>query len=202
MTRLELAKKRAKELEKAQSNITNENTSTTSDTSKTNKRLELAKQRANNLENEYKKAQEQQQKFNDYVSKNGIDDVNEQYKNYIQTGNKIIAPKLYQTQAMQELASKRNATTPSEVKNASDILKTYKTERGIESDKTSNENNKKRTVEYDNSLTKYNENELKLLEKTIKTAQDEDWANSKNIIQKASANSVGLKNKEKERNVV
>lgn len=134
MTRLELAKKRAKELEKTQSNVaTNENTQLTSnvsnDTTKSSKRLELAKQRTTELENAYKKAQEQQQAWNEYVEENGTDKINEKYQNYIQGVNQKIAPKLSQTSGMQELASKRTAVTASEIKEASDELNAYKAKR-------------------------------------------------------------------------
>lgn len=119
MTRLELAKKRAKELEKKQSNVTNkENTQSISNTSKTNKRLELAKQRASEVENEYKKAEEQQQAWNDYVSKNGVDKINSDYGKYMKSVNNTLAPKLSQTDSMQNILANKNVITPQEIKKA------------------------------------------------------------------------------------
>lgn len=119
MTRLELAKKRAKELEKKQSNVTNkENTQSISNTSKTNKRLELAKQRASEVENEYKKAEEQQQAWNDYVSKNGVDKINSDYGKYMKSVNNTLTPKLSQTDSMQNILANKNVITPQEIKKA------------------------------------------------------------------------------------
>ena len=98
-----------------QSNVSN---TTEINTAPVNRYEEYKKQRlaqqqdySKTLEKETKQAQ----LAKDFISQNGTEKINSEYNNYMQSMNKAIAPKLYQTEGMQELASKRNATTPLEV---------------------------------------------------------------------------------------
>ena len=59
----------------------------------------------------------QAKEIQDYITEHG-DEINQQYNEYMQSVNKTIAPKLYQTKGMQELVSKRNVITPQEVAKA------------------------------------------------------------------------------------
>ena len=113
MTRLELAKKRAEELKGKSVKIETLNNASTS-----NARLELARKRANELKQAQEKKNKQAQLAKEYIEQNGTEKVNSEYNNYRQSVNKTIAPKLYQTKGMQELAFKRNVITPQEVAKA------------------------------------------------------------------------------------
>lgn len=174
MTRLELAKKRAEKLEKAQSNIKNEeDTQTTNDTSKASKRLELAKQRASAIESEYKKAQEQQDALNDYIDKNGAENILNNYGNYLQSVGQKINSKVAQSDSMQDLLSKskENVITASEVQKESDKLSEFKKQYGIEGD----------------SLTKAQENLYTAYQRMQKKAEENNYTNSRNVVNNAIA---------------
>ncbi len=113
MTRLELARKRAEELKGKSVKIETSNNANTS-----NARLELARKRANELKQAQEKKNKQAQLAKEYIEQNGTEKINSEYNNYMQSVNKTIAPKLYQTKGMQELVSKRNVITPQEVAKA------------------------------------------------------------------------------------
>ena len=113
MTRLELARKRAEELKGKSVKIETSNNANTSNT-----RLELARKRANELKQAQEKKNKQAQLAKEYIEQNGTEKINSEYNKYMQSVNKTIAPKLYQTKGMQELASKRNVITPQEVTKA------------------------------------------------------------------------------------
>ena len=98
-----------------QSNVSN---TTEINTAPVNKYEEYKKQRLAQQQEHLKtlkKETKQAQLAKDFISQNGTEKINSEYNNYMQSMNKAIAPKLYQTEGMQELASKRNATTPLEV---------------------------------------------------------------------------------------
>lgn len=98
-----------------QSNVSN---TTEINTAPVNKYEEYKKQRLTQQQDYSKtleKETKQAQLAKDFISQNGTEKINSEYNNYMQSMNKAIAPKLYQTEGMQELASKRNATTPLEV---------------------------------------------------------------------------------------
>lgn len=98
-----------------QSNVSN---TTEINTAPVNKYEEYKKQRLAQQQEHLKtlkKETKQAQLAKDFISQNGTEKINSEYNNYMQSMNKAIAPKLYQTEEMQELASKRNATTPLEV---------------------------------------------------------------------------------------
>ncbi len=98
-----------------QSNVSN---TTEINTAPVNRYEEYKKQRLTQQQDYLKtleKETKQTQLAKDFISQNGTEKINSEYNNYMQSMNKAIAPKLYQTEGMQELASKRNATTPLEV---------------------------------------------------------------------------------------
>ena len=98
-----------------QSNVSN---TTEINTAPVNRYEEYKKQRLTQQQNDLKIQEEKNKQIQlakDFISQNGTEKINSEYSNYMQSMNKVIAPKLYQTEGMQELASKRNATTPLEV---------------------------------------------------------------------------------------
>lgn len=114
MTYAEYKKKRLASTSNTTTNVqanTNSNITTSSYAEYKKQRLTQQQDYLKTLEKETKQAQ----LAKDFISQNGTEKINSEYNNYMQSMNKAIAPKLYQTEGMQELASKKNATTPLEV---------------------------------------------------------------------------------------